>query len=492
MKQSRRDFIKKSGCALSMAAFATQVERFGMINVLANSPAAPAGGPYKALVLLFMAGGNDANNVVIPNHSSSTISNYAAYSAVRSPQGLALSQASLLPISVPAMGGLTYGLHPSFGPISGGTNNGIHELWGQGKMAIVTNVGSLVAPMTKQEYQNGSVPKPFQLFSHSDQISQAQTAIANTQAFTGWGGRIADKMNESNNPGGLIPMVTSISGSQLFTNGQTTQPMAIGAANNTGTPNLKDVLNPRGFTNTGGAARLTSFNELRSYDLSSKYIQAASNVTDLAMAANAALQTSQEVTATFPNTSIGLQLKQVARLIKKRSDLSICRQVFFVQIGGFDTHTNQLGTQVSILGQMSQAIRSFYDEMTAQSMQDDVTLFSLSDFSRTFNPAGTGSGVGTDHAWASHAFVVGGSVNGGNFYGMPTSNGTPFPTLTIGASGPDDTDSNSGARGRWIPTTSVDQYAATLARWFDLPEGEIANVFPNIGNFASSDLGFLS
>jgi uncharacterized protein (DUF1501 family) len=141
---------------------------------------------------------------------------------------------------------------------------------------------------------------------------------------------------------------------------------------------------------------------------------------------------------------------------------------------------------------MSQAIRAFYDEMTAQTMQNDVTLFSLSDFSRTFNPAGTGSGVGTDHAWASHAFVVGGSVNGGNFYGMPTSNGTPFPTLTIGAAGPDDTDSSSGARGRWIPTTSVDQYAATLARWFDLPENEIASVFPNIGNFASSDLGFMT
>ncbi len=421
MKQSRRDFIKKGGCALSMTAFATQVERFGLMNVLANGPAGSSfGGPYKALVLLFMAGGNDANNTVIPIHSSTSVSNYAAYTAARASQGLALPIDSLRPIAVPAMGGLSYGLHGSFGTVAGGINNGIHELWAQGKMAIVTNVGSLVEPMTKAQYQNGSVPKPYQLFSHSDQISQAHTAISNAQAFTGWGGRIADKMNQSSNPGGLIPMVTSISGAQLFTNGQSTQPLAISSANNTGASNLKDVLNPRGFTNTGGTARLASFNELRDYDLSSKYIEAASNVTDLAMAANTALQTTQEVTVPFPNNNIGLQLKQVARLIKNRSALSIGRQVFFVQIGGFDTHTNQLGAQTSLLGQMSQAMRSFYDEMTAQSMQNDVTLFTLSDFSRTFNPAGSGGGVGSDHAWASHAFVIGGSVNGGNFYGMPT------------------------------------------------------------------------
>lgn len=492
MTISRRDFIERSACALGMAAFATQIERFGIISANAQTHSRNAGGgPYKALVLLFMAGGNDANNVVIPNHSDATVSNYAAYSAARSSQGLALAQSSLLPISVPSIGGLTYGLHPSFGPITGGANNGIYEFWAQGKMAIVSNVGSLVAPMTKQQYQNGSVPKPFQLFSHSDQIAQAHTSIANTQAFTGWGGRISDKMNAAANPSAIIPMVTSIAGNALFTNGMETLPMTIGSANNTGTSNLRNVLNPSGFTNTGGAARRISFDQLRTFDLDSDYISAASHVTNMAMAANAALQDTQEVTVTFPNNSIGLQLKQVARLIKERADLSINRQVFFVQIGGFDTHTNQLGTQANLLGQMSQAVRAFFDEMAVQQMENDVTLFSLSDFSRTFNPAGTGGTVGTDHAWASHSFVIGGGVAGGNIYGMPTSNGTPFPTLTMGASGPDDTDSSSSARGRWIPTTSVDQYGATLARWFGLPESELTSVFPNIGNFPVWDLGFM-
>jgi uncharacterized protein (DUF1501 family) len=289
----------------------------------------------------------------------------------------------------------------------------------------------------------------------------------------------------------LIPMITSISGAQLFTAGQTTLPMAIADSN---TP-LANVLNPSGFTNTGGAARKTSWDQLRTYDLDSNYIKAASDVTNLAIQANNALQVSQDVTVTFPNTSVGRQLRQVARVIKERNGLRVQRQVFYVQIGVFDTHNSQLAAHVNILTQFSQAVRSFYDEMVVQGVSESVTTFTLSDFGRTLNPAGSGTTVGTDHAWGNHMFVVGGSVLGGDFYGMPTSNGTPFPTLTIGAAGPDDTDSNSNARGRWIPTTSVEQYAATLARWFGLPQDAptLASVFPNIGNFnmMTSNLNFL-
>src|SRR5439155_16241845 len=158
------------------------------------------GANYKALVCIFLAGGNDGNNTVIPNHSDATISNYAAYSAARSTQGLAIAQASLLPITVPRISNLTYGLHPNFGPITGGINNGIYELWAQGKLGVVTNVGTLVRPMTKTQYQNGSVTKPYQLFSHSDQVAQAQAGFAGTQSFTGWGGRTSDKMTQANNP----------------------------------------------------------------------------------------------------------------------------------------------------------------------------------------------------------------------------------------------------------------------------------------------------
>jgi uncharacterized protein (DUF1501 family) len=504
MNESRRDFIKKSGgCALGMVSLATQMHHLGMVSAMAqktiDSPKVDDGGAsYKALVLLFWAGGNDGNNMVIPNHSDATISNYDAYAATRSAQGLALPQASLLPITVPRLGNLTYGLHPTLGPLTqNGTtivNNGIHELWGQGKLAIVTNVGTLVRPLTKAQYQSSQFQKPYQLFSHSDQVNQAQTSVSNTQAFTGWGGRVSDRMTSTNNPTGLIPMVTSIAGAQLFTAGQSTLPLAIADAN---TP-LANVLNPAGFgTNPTGStlARLQAFNALRTQDLSSNYIAAASHVTDLAMQANAALATAQDVTTLFPNTSIGRQLKQVARLIKDRMDLNINRQVFYVQIGGFDTHTTQITGQTNLFTQVSQAMRSFWDEMVVQQMQNDVTLFTLSDFGRTMNPTGTPADVGSDHAWGNHMFVMGGSVLGGDFYGSlrPDGTGTYFPTISLG--GADDTDSGTAPRGRWIPTTSVDQYAATLARWFGLPQDAptLQSVFPNLANFPGtfSQLGFL-
>jgi uncharacterized protein (DUF1501 family) len=384
------------------------------------------------------------------------------------------------------MGNLTYGLHPSLGPVTGGINNGIYELWSQGKFAIVTNVGTLVAPMTRQQYQNGSVQKPFQLFSHSDQVSQFQAGRSDTQSYTGWGGRISDLRTSPDNPNGLIPMITSIAGAQLFTAGQTTLPLAIA---NASTP-LSSVLNPQGYNNTAASqARLTAFNQLRTIDLDSELVAATSHVTNQAMAANAVFQASQEVTVTFPNTSIGNQLKQVARIIKKRTDLNVNRQIFFCQIGGFDTHNNQLPTHVTLLSQLSQAMRAFYEEMVVQGLGDKVTQFTMTDFNRTFNPAGSGGSVGSDHAWGNHLFVVGGAVTASDFYGINTSNGTPFPSLVF--NGPDDADSGTSARGRWIPTTSVEQFAATLARWYGLPETSMPTVFPKIINFASWDLGFL-
>jgi uncharacterized protein (DUF1501 family) len=482
-----------------MAAIATQMEHLGVMTAFAQKAIddrklLEVPSDYRALVCVFFAGGNDGNNTVIPNHGDATISNYTAYSNARAAQGLAIAQNQLLPISVPRLGGLTYGLNPSLGPQTpNGTtivNNGVHELWAQGKLAVVTNVGTLVRPMLRSQYQNGSVQKPYQLFSHSDQVAQAQTSVSNTQSFTGWGGRASDNMTQPNNPNGLIPMITSISGAQLFTAGQSTLPLAIADSNTL----LANVLNPAGFTNTGGAARLTAFNALRSQELSSNYIAAASHITDLAMQANGALQTPGEVTVTFPATSIGRQLKQVARLIKKRSDLSINRQIFYVQLGSFDTHTNQLTGQNNLLTQFSQAARAFWDEMVTQGIQDGVTLFSLSDFGRTFNPAGTGASVGSDHAWGNHMFVLGGSVSGGDFYGSlrPDGTGNYYPTLTQG--GPDDTDGGTAPRGRWIPTTSVDQYASVLAKWFGLPQDTqtLNRVFPNLGNFpASPGLNFL-
>ncbi len=499
MTENRREFLKKSGSALSMIALATQVEHFGLVSAMAqkNQSTTDAAVPtdYRALVCILLSGGNDGNNVIIPNHSDANISNYSAYASARAAQGLAIPQNQLLPVTVPRLGNLTYGLNPSFGavPQQGGINNGIHELWAQGKLAVVANTGNLIRPLTKVTFQQNPAWRPFQLFSHSDQMQQQQTSRADSPTPIGWGGKIADRTNASNNPIGKISMITSIAGTQLFTLGRTTTPLAIRDA---GTPlNEALVLYSRTCCNDPFAnARNTALAELRTVDLDSQLIGATSHITDQAQAASTALDTFQEVTAAFPNTNLGNQLKQVARIIKKRTDLNVNRQVFFVELGGFDTHQNQVtgqNSQNALLIQVSQAMRAFYDELGAQNIQDKVTTFTLSDFGRTLNPAGTGSIVGSDHAWGNHLLVLGGSVTGGNIYGSirPDGTGNIFPTLQLG--GPDDIDTGSGARGRWLPTTSIEQYAGTLARWFGLTDTDLATVFPNIANFPVNNLGFM-
>jgi uncharacterized protein (DUF1501 family) len=489
MKQNRREFLMKSGCGLGMAALATQVKHFGLMSALAqkaDGARMKAPNDYRALVCVFMVGGNDGNNTVIPNHNSSQLSNYSTYYNARNPAGLAIQQNSLLPISVPRMSGLSYGFNPNFGPTTHGINNGIYELWAQGKMAVAANVGTLVEPLTRTQLHANTAKRPLQLFSHADQLSQFQTGRSDMQTHTGWGGRIADQLATRDNPRGLVPMITSINGAQLFTAGQSTFPLAIANAQ---TP-LNQVLNPQGYYGTAVSnAQLTAFNQLREQDTNANFIAAASNITQQAMQANTALATYQETTYPFPNTNIGNQLKQVARLIKKRADLSVNRQIFYVQIGGFDTHIAQVVSHANLLAQFSQAARSFHDEMVYQGVSDKVTLFTMTDFSRTLQPSGTGVNVGTDHAWGNHLFVIGGAVKGGDFYGENTSNGTPFPTLTI--DGPDDSDYGEGSRGRWIPTTSVEQYAATLSRWYGLPDADMPDVFPNFNNFPNTNLGFM-
>jgi len=461
-----------------MAALATQVKHFGLVSALAQEKSGGSNdvpSDYRALVCIFLSGGNDGGNMVIPNHNDASISNYASYSSVRAASGLAIPQASLLPINVPRIGNLSYGLHPNLVELQG--------LYNTGQLAIVTNVGTLVQPMTRTTYQNGTVPKPYQLFSHSDQVQQAQSSISSTRSNTGWGGRTADNTQALNsNP--QVPMITSVSGTQLFTSGAVTKPLAVNPAPTA----LNQLLTLTGYDATApSVARRTAFNQLRTVDLSSNVIHAASDITQEAANASAALnQTDPTLTATFPNTSIGNQLKQVAKFIAIRSSLSINRQIFFCQLGGFDTHSGELNSHQTLYTQLSQAMKAFYDETVAQNIAGGVTTFTLSDFGRTFLPSGTTpAAVGSDHGWSNHMFVMGGSVLGGNFYGMNTSNGTPFPTLQL--SGPDDTDN----RGRFIPTTSVDQYAATLATWYGLDSANLSAVFPLLSNFGSNNLGFV-
>lgn len=499
MKENRREFLKKSGCALSMLALATQAGHFGAMSAMAqkaeenrSSDNAAPPSDYRALVCILLNGGNDGNNLIVPNHSDANISNYAAYASSRSAQGLAIAQNQLLPINVPRLNNLTYGLNPNLGAVSGGVNNGIHELWAQGRLAAVVNTGNLIRPMTKTQYQQMPTWRPYQLFSHSDQVQQQQTSRSDTPIPIGWGGKIADRTSGANNPSGQIPMITSIAGTHLFTLGRNTTPLIL---RDGGTPlNQTLVLSSTTGTDPFSVARRNMMGELRTIDLGSPYVAASSEITNQAQIASNALSSFQEVTAGFPNTYLGRQLKQVARVIKKRSDLTVTRQVFFVEIGGFDTHQNQLNggnSQNALLAQLSQAMRAFYDEMGAQGIADKVTQFTLSDFGRTMNPAGTGYGVGSDHAWGNHMFVLGGAVMGGNFYGSTRADGTGnyFPTLTLG--GPDDIDTGY-PRGRWLPTTSVEQYAATLGRWFGLTDSDLPFVFQNIGNFPNNNLGFMN
>jgi uncharacterized protein (DUF1501 family) len=484
-----------------MTALATQARHFGLLSAMAQKAdeksLSDEGVPtdYRALVCILLTGGNDGNNLIVPNHSDATISNYAAYAAARNAQGLAIPQNQLLPIAVPRLGNLTYGLTPSFGavPQQGGINNGIHELWSQGKLAVVANTGNLIRPLLKTQYQQNPAWRPFQLFSHSDQVQQQQTSRSDSPIPLGWGGKIADRTNSENNPSGQIAMITSIAGTQLFTLGRTTTPLAIRDAN---TP-LNEALVLTGrtcCTDPFSNARNTALAELRTVDLDSELVAATSHITNQAQASSTALSAFQEITAAFPNTNLGRQLKQVARVIKKRGDLAVNRQIFFVELGGFDTHQNQISgqnSQTALLAQLSQAMRAFYDEMGVQGLQNKVTTFTLSDFGRTLNPSGAGSGVGTDHAWGNHMLVLGGSVQGGDIYGntRPDGSGNVLPTLQFG--GPDDIDNGSGARGRWLPTTSVEQYAGTLARWFGLTDADLAAVFPNIVNFPVNNLGFM-
>lgn len=458
-----------------MAAMATQLRHFGLMSALAQErmdAAGASGGTdgagYKALVCVYLDGGNDGNNSVIPNYDAG----YNQYAAARASQGLAIARASLLPITPPSMGGQVYGLHPAL--------SGLQTLWTQGKMAVVCNVGNLVQPLTRATYQSGA-PRPYQLFSHPDQAEQFRTGISSYKSTTGWGGRVADR-TATLNPGAAIPMITSIAGVNIFNIGANTKPLIVATSP---TP-LNQVLTLDGFgTTSDELARRTAMNIARQNDLNYTIVQNAGLITQQAVSVSDQLTVDPTVTVTFPSTTLGNQLRQVAKLIKLRTLLSMSRQIFFVQLGGFDHHSSQLSSHNSLLAQVSQALKAFYDETVAQGVSAQVTTFTMSDFNRTFNPAGSGSSVGSDHGWGGPYFVIGDSVHGGDFYGRPTSNGTYVPTLVTGTG--DDTD----IRGRFIPSVSVEQYAATLARWYGLAEADIPLVFPNINNFPVSNLGFM-
>ncbi|MEP7310730.1 MAG: DUF1501 domain-containing protein [Acidobacteriota bacterium] len=444
MPITRREFLRQSGGATG-AALALQ--RFGLINALAQS------GGYQALVCIFLFGGNDSNNVIIP------VDDYASYNAVRGPStGLNIALDTLIPITPPSAGS-TFGLHPSLAALQ--------PVWDQQRLAVVCNVGPLVEPLTRTLYQGGGAQTPLNLFSHSDQQGQWQTCVSTGPSATGWGGRTADRLDA----GATFPMMVTVAGLTPFTAASVARPLAL-------TPGQAFRLN--GFTGTYGPSRYAALQAILATDRDQALIQQVSDTTSMAIANSQALGTLPTLQTIFPNTTLGNQLKEVAQLIQlNRSGLGLSRQLFFCSLGGFDTHSQQATAHASLLTQLANAMAAFNTATDELGVAQAVTTFTLSDFARTFQPNGN---TGTDHAWGAHHFVMGGAVKGGDFYGT-------YPTLAL--NGPDDTDAGSNARGRWIPTLAVDQYAATLASWYGVGNADLPAVFPNLGRFDAQNLGFV-
>ena len=451
---SRRAFLRQAA-ALSSAGLAS---RFDFINAIgfANAQAAS---DYKALVCVFLFGGNDGNNTIIPLDSAG----YAQYAKARpTASGIQLAQGSLLPIQ-PVNTGMPLGLHPALVQV--------RTLFNQNKAAVLANVGTLLAPTSQAQYNAGQ--RPLSLYSHSDQQAQWQSSISNNAAGTGWGGRLADSVT-SFNAGSGFPVITSLDGTVLFTTGTTSVPLSIPV---TGSFALA------GFNGTAAStARMAALTQLQASDTGNVFAAGAnaigSQALKLSATVNPILANSNSAVAPLfagLSTNTSKQLFQVAKMIEARASTGAKRQIFFVQLGSFDTHNDQINRQQNLFAELDPALKAFYDATVALGVGSQVTTFTLSDFGRTLQPA---SGGGTDHAWGSHHFILGDAVKGGNLYGH-------YPQLVLG--GPSDAEKE----GRWIPTTSVDQYGATLAKWFGVAPDQLAAVFPNLGQFATSDLGFL-
>jgi uncharacterized protein (DUF1501 family) len=423
------------------------------MTALASSPAS-----YQALVCIFLSGGNDGHNTVIPITTAKQ--NYSLYAQGR--QGLALPLAGLQVIH---NGNDTYGLHPLMPEMA--------ALYMAGNAAVVTNVGMLVQPTTPQIFAAQNLSQlPPQLFSHSDQANQWQAAIPSGTVSTGWGGRVEDVLSSQYNSGASFTPVTATSSCGLFCTGQQTFAASVPP---TGIALLQGASTP---------ARAAAVQQLMQFDNGLKLVTAANSNYGRGVSYSVALSTALQnasVKTVFPATQLGLQLQTVAQIMSVRSALGIGRQVFYCELDGFDTHGAQSGTQDPLLQQLSQAVGAFYTATQEVGTDTSTITFTASEFGRTLQPNGS---AGSDHAWGNHHFVIGtgasqgGSLQGGQFWGQ-------FPSLALG--GPDD----ANTRGTIVPTISVDQYAATLAQWLGVSAANLPSIFPNLVNFATSNIGFL-
>src|ERR1700733_8100223 len=448
MGLNRRSFIQYASLAASGSL--AGLRPFGALNAFAQT--APVSG-YKALVCVFLFGGNDANNTLVPTDTAG----YGKYATLRGP--LALPQSQLIQLaSLPH-----YGLHGNLPEIA--------QLVDSGAAAMIANVGTLVAPTTRANV-TAQLNLPSNLFSHSDQQLQWQNAAQSSVTSTGWAGRMSDLLGSSFNPSASIPMITSVAGDTLFCDGQSTTPLAVSPGN------------VSGVSCGEGAAecsvRQTMAQSFLSFASGLSLIQAdnviSQNAARYASILTQAVSSIAPLATVFPaNNPFATQLQQIAQLMQVRSSFGVNRQIFFAGVGNFDTHADQAGQQSVLLAQVSSAMSAFYQATQELGIANQVTTFTMSDFSRTFQPNSTN---GSDHGWGSHHIVLGGAVKGAKLYGT-------YPTLALG--GPDDFDVN----GRWIPSTGTVQYAATLASWFGVSAAQLNMIFPSLGAFSSANLGFV-
>ena len=469
---SRRKFLGACCASVGATAMLSAMAQLRLIGAIANSSNGPLALPptaalqpdFKALVCVFLAGGNDANNLIVPADAAT----YAAYALGRG--ALALPQASLLALTPKTNDGRAWGLHPAMPELK--------ALFDQGRLALLANVGSLAYPLTQAQYNDGSVPKPLQLFSHSDQQVEWMSSVPDKPFTTGWGGRLADLTNAFNS-NNRIAMSISLNGQNSFQVGRNIAQYAVGTTG-------AIALTGSGTGTSVNGIRTSALNDTLAAQNANLFETAFGGLTTGALANSALL--SGIITGTSPfaalftglNSSLSQQLHMVARLVNAQTTLGLKRQVFFVRTGGFDLHNAEVtlgnttnGAHANLLRDISQSLSAFNNALVQIGAQNQVTTFTASDFGRTYNTNGDGS----DHGWGSHHLVLGGAVNGGDIYGR-------MPTFAI--NGPDDT-----GRGRWIPTTSVDEYSATLAKWFGVSATDLPTVLPNIGRFAKPDLGFM-
>jgi uncharacterized protein (DUF1501 family) len=484
---TRRGFIRQAACAaLGTGALSAAIGDLRFIN---SAVAQSAINDYKALVCIFLSGGNDSNNLIIPTIQAE----YDDYAAIRSdvlaiPISGAPSNNLTIPLSPLNSDGHNYGLHPACPELA--------TLFGEGKLAVLFNTGTLVFPMTRAQYRAGILKRPPQLFSHSDQVTQWQTSVPDRPPLTGWGGRCADLLTAVQ-PGAPISLSVTVAGANTFEVGNIVSQYSVTTS---GAINLSSV----------SGARLQALTNILALPYPNLQVQAYADVGEHAIQTGGLLNAA--IAATSPNppanwiwtvpfpttvtsptggnpfgSGLASQLRMIARLIEagNRSvadgGFGMKRQIFFCQVGGYDTHSGQtpgtgqttVGSHANLLAELSQGMHAFQRAMEQLGLSNNVTTFTGSDFGRTF-PC---NGDGTDHGWGGHHLIMGGAVNGRRTYGT-------FPTLAV--NGPDDTDT-----GRWIPTTAIDQYFATLATWFGVDNSNLSTVFPNLSRFPTANLGFV-